>query len=82
MDANLKRKWVAALRSGKYTQLRNGFHYEEKHCCIAVLGACISDKVPFPDGKILPWAERCKLINMNDNGKSFAEIADYVEQNL
>ncbi len=85
MNADIKRKWVTALRSGEYTQLRHGFHYEGKHCCLAVLGACVSEKVPFPDDAMLGLGERERtmLIRMNDEGgKSFAEIADYIEQNL
>lgn len=31
---------------------------------------------------LIPAAPQNKLIEMNDDGKSFAEIADYIEQNL
>ncbi len=86
MDAKLKQKWVEALRSGKYTQLRHGFYDSKHHCCLAVLSAVAGDApLDFPDGaKIgLPRPERTALIEMNDReGSSFAEIADYIEKNL
>ena len=85
MNVEIKRKWVEALRSGKFTQLRGGFQDGKNHCCLAVLGATISSNTPFPDdNKIgLSARERTNLIRMNDDqGKSFAEIADYIEEHL
>lgn len=37
MDAKLKRKWVAALRSGKYKQGTNALHEDRAYCCLGVL---------------------------------------------
>lgn len=87
MDAELKRKWVEALRSGAYTQLQNGFHHSNKHCCLGVLGSILTedrDRPAYPDEELsgTTTKERIVLINMNDGGKSFAQIADYIEQNL
>lgn len=100
MDANLKAKWVEALRSDKYFQCRDeltdglgGF------CCIGVayevmVGSadhlqCDDEDPTFTAaGAIgLPGDQRDVLIKMNDGdmrqrGKSFAEIADYIEANL
>jgi hypothetical protein len=37
MDANLKTKWVEALRSGKYEQGKRALCHEGKFCCLGVL---------------------------------------------
>jgi hypothetical protein len=37
MDAEIKRKWLEALRSGKYAQGRNALLHEGKYCCLGVL---------------------------------------------
>ncbi len=37
MDANLKAKWVTALRSGKYLQTQGSLYKENKYCCLGVL---------------------------------------------
>lgn len=37
MDANLKAKWVEALRSGKYEQGELFLRKNGKHCCLGVL---------------------------------------------
>ena len=110
MDANLKAKWVEALRSGKYKQGRNYLNSKGAFCCLGVLcdlsgegkwelelGAdAFGDEMYrylVGDGwnrATLPpeLAEKYgvhnpgPLITMNDTGKSFTEIADYIEANL
>jgi len=37
MDANLKAKWIEALRSGEYPQSRLGLRNAEGFCCLGVL---------------------------------------------
>lgn len=37
MDQKLKRKWVAALRSGKYKQGKNRLKTKHGFCCLGVL---------------------------------------------
>lgn len=42
MDAKIKKKWVKALRSGKYRQAQGNLcnvdkHRHQKHCCLGVL---------------------------------------------
>lgn len=37
MDANLKAKWIKALRSGKYKQKRGRLRGNEGFCCLGVL---------------------------------------------
>jgi hypothetical protein len=38
MDASLKAKWTAALRSGEYEQGKGFLRMEGSFCCIGVLG--------------------------------------------
>jgi hypothetical protein len=106
MDANLKAKWIDALRSGEYQQGRCQLRTsEEEFCCLGVVldiqnarwdegRAILGDRsvgsldTP-PSGLLgdLSEGDADTLIAMNDgtDGKrkhSFAEIADYIEQNL
>lgn len=37
MDEELKEKWIAALRSGKYEQGKEKLHCDGKFCCLGVL---------------------------------------------
>ena len=42
MDADIKREWVAALRSGEYKQGRGQLCIDDHYCCLGVLyDACI-----------------------------------------
>jgi hypothetical protein len=118
MKAELKQKWVEALRSGKYEQGRLVLKNTEGHmCCLGVLldieapagwSACATE-IPgevghygHQDGNFcgdflhLKTRERHgltselddgesiahRLAHMNDNGRSFAEIADWIEREI
>ena len=104
----LRRKWLRALRSGRYKQGRGVLcriiddnRYE--YCCLGVL--CISLRQPMKkyeykdnlmkfgkyeviyclDDETQEKLEIShnmvdKLMDMNDGGKSFKEIADYLEK--
>ena len=93
MDAEIKRKWVQALRSGKYEQTKGLLKSPDgAFCCIGVLGAIQSMDFKIKDLRSstimskysagLSTISQLKLANMNDEGRSFAEIADYIEANL
>ncbi len=85
------RKWVKALRSGKYDQdtsgeLKNEFGY----CCLGVakeIGLCNAkksngDAKHWVSTKFIPYPTQESLANMNDSGKwSFNRIATYIEKN-
>jgi hypothetical protein len=40
MDAELKAKWVKALRSGEYKQGTSHLKTEGRYCCLGVLAEC------------------------------------------
>jgi hypothetical protein len=80
MDAELKAKWVAALRSGEYQQtvgtLRLASDGQIYYCCLGVLYCVSGMKVPAlttPKSADLarwelPEDERVRLECMNDGG--------------
>lgn len=104
-----KAMWLAALRSGKYTQA-NGFLYNKTKCgfcCIGVDAAIHGWDIPGEYEYVMKKDEtilynnaqaeeiQCRLykdeltkeevstlIKMNDCGKTFVEIADYIEAHL
>lgn len=94
MKAELKAKWLAALRSGKYKQGAGSLYEEidDSYCCIGVL----CDVMGMQKGKIecfdglVDWQTvggmrvetASSLASMNDTGSSFTEIADYIEANI
>lgn len=123
MDAELKKKWVEALRSGKYRQGQYCLRTTDgAYCCLGVLCDCLdgsgwvrdggnywaydftnygpqrdygSHRVDLPvtlswdlpvtlSWEVFRWlpGTQGKLIAMNDQGRPFTEIADYIEQNL
>lgn len=98
MDPDLKAKWLAALRSGDYKQCSRTLYddIEHSYCCLGVnlkvqgyketpdKQTLFSDS-PHGDWKDAVLVDRAAvdvLARMNDSGKSFAEIADWIEENL
>jgi hypothetical protein len=109
MDAQLKAKWVEALRSGKYRQTTGNLREERTtrrygYCCLGVLCHVAGSKwrhgVPVLGETImeaqgeaylsydalkltgLDDTQQRVLADKNDEGSSFAEIADYIESSL
>lgn len=107
MDKALKEKWVEALRSGEYEQVRRALRTNEGMCCLGVLAdvakvgvwdetepgeftlrhktELCSGALPliFKDEIGLTDHEEEVLFTMNDEaGKSFAEIADFIEAKI
>jgi len=96
MDAELKSKWVKALRSGEYEQCRNALHDGKGYCCLGVLAMVSGVGVDGRSETIIGYDPIYKLVGndyiarelatRNDGYKcranSFSEIADYIEANL
>jgi hypothetical protein len=93
MDQELKAKWVAALRSGKFRQGRWRLYDSDTDtfCCLGVLGCVIGktkgemDKNGMPISWDLLPEETTKTLayQWNDSHcKTFDEIADYIEKSL
>jgi hypothetical protein len=103
MKAELKQKWIEALRSGKYQQaagqLRNA---RNEFCGLGVLCDLVApaEWQPFVSGVYqmrgwgrymppsvgeqtgLPDSLTVEPMWMNDRGRSFVEIADWIEANI
>lgn len=119
MDAQLKQKWLEALRSGKYEQGSGVLRTEtNRFCCLGVLCDVVDptgwldvelvdtsikgleleiDAYPYKHGSDvsettlpdelkaqlrLAQADISALIEMNDSGRSFREIARHIEANI
>jgi hypothetical protein len=92
MDAELKAKWVAALRSGEYRQGKHMLRDGDRYCCLGVLcsingmgfhGDAGSYLGPRQSSRVgLDRETQTELANMNDLGVPFPAIADHIEANL
>lgn len=102
MDAEIKAKWVKALRSGEYKQGLCRLHHNNTYCCLGVFCIVAGRQTPDAATQMMSLVEYTETTNanydfikeqlgdrhyrleeMNDReGKSFAEIADYIEANL
>lgn len=104
MNADIKKLWIDALKSGKYLQCTQVFKDDEYNCALGVLIELYNDVHPseqidieatesFPS-VVSQWAglksydpEKkmygfVDVMEMNDAGKSFTELADFIEANL
>jgi len=95
MDPELKRKWIKALRSGKYKQGRGQLwrKSDNSYCCLGVLEAIQGNMTPTGTihGTLSAIAResaqgyyiRNLLAYMNDQPESsFKAIADYIENSF
>jgi len=93
MQARLKNAFIDNLRSDKFKQGKLTFFNPDQktHCCLGVL--CRTANVPptiYGDGTgnwpfvntVLGNSVVSTLYAMNDSGKTFFEIADWVEKNV
>jgi len=95
MDANIKEKWLKALRSGEYGQWRNALldttgDTSNAFCCIGVGYVACKGPIDFGDetyraaealGLDSDMADR--LAGMNDiQKKSFKQIANWIEAHI
>jgi len=112
MKPELKKKWVEALRSGKYKQTKDYLKIKKasgySHCCLGVLCEVAGSRMsPIPDYTIsgtvygvgkeqdaemltenmarrfgISLFDAKTLASMNDQGKSFREIATYINRKI
>ena len=98
MKTEVKKKWLKALRSGKYKQGRKQLQDNAGYCCLGVL-ACIADPHgttwEAADGSFgyyknqralvghIPNNAITDLIGLNDTeGKTFSQIANWISKNV
>lgn len=97
LDPAFKKRWLEALRSGKYEQGNAALREDNRFCCLGVAAdiACnlewqrhwdscysICCDTAFISGSDIPHHVQADLADRNDSGISFLEIADYIEENL
>lgn len=90
LDHDIKKRWVAALRSGKYKQGTGQLCHinisgENFYCCLGVLNEIEGLGRRHTNGYIGDFLEQHvqeTLSDKNDNGEPFSVIADYIELNL
>ena len=91
LPEEFKAKWIAALRSGEYKQCRDQLHFCGGHCCLGVAEIVLGLKSEsiyllkgdnFPSSITYDSEAVVILTGMNDDGKSFSEIADWIEKTL
>lgn len=90
MNKSIKKKWLKNLKSGKfkqaYSELKSG---KNSFCCLGVL--CETMKVGYKPSSNFPCAATLKaaglkkeqaelLANLNDSGRSFNYIANFIEK--
>ena len=90
MKPEIKQKWTAALRSGRYLQGKQRLQHDGKFCALGVLCALFG-RVPrggiIPD-HILKWSglkygEARAVESLNDrHEESFDQIANFIEGEL
>lgn len=100
MNAELKKKWLEALRSGEIKQVQGYLKTDFGMCCLGVLcevsgigewhmtGSLYAymNATGYPPEQVSQLAgfhnnEEMFLAARNDDGWTFAEIADYIEAN-
>ena len=94
IDPLFKWQWCEALRSGRYKQCRDTLRQLDRsgdiaaYCCIGV-GADVAglavrglNTTTALDRTGIGYANGTLLITLNDGGRTFPEIADWIEDNL
>lgn len=91
MNAELKDKWLAALRSGEYQQTRSALKNEDGYCCLGVLAHVYSGDWGRDNKKGYEKVREVladkytldSLMCLNDTEDlSFPAIADWIETNI
>jgi hypothetical protein len=102
MEKRIKARWLRALRSGKYKQVKKRLRGDKTHyCCLGVLCMLLEPdqwehsedygwdhrgEGEFPSQPVRVMAGLSEemarqLAEMNDAGKRFATIANFIEKN-
>jgi hypothetical protein len=59
MNSEIKERWIAALRSGRYNQTKHRLKDNHGHCCLGVLCEVYREHKPEftidKNGVVLPW---------------------------
>lgn len=85
MDATIKRKWIKALRSGRYKQARSQLYdfVTDGYCCLGVLCRVVRAQ---QDGEGFIWKGDWEALDLpnalrNELGLSLGQIGTLVKMN-
>lgn len=73
MNKEIKGKWIAALKSGKYKQAIGGLKSDNGYCCLGVLCDIVN-----PEG----WARDDLEYNAGDNYHKMYGKADFIPEEI
>jgi hypothetical protein len=89
MNAEIKEKWTAALRSGEYKQAYGSLKRNDRYCALGVLVDVTMKgdwdmlgvtSMTYAQAE-LDIRERAQIVDLNDRSKlPFTLIADYIER--
>ena len=82
MPDSMKRAWIHALRHGGFVQVTGVLTTGANQFCALGLLQFILGIDPRRFSWIMSPHDAQYIASMNDNGSSFAEIADWIEANL
>lgn len=96
MKVKIKKEWTKKLRSKKFKQTEGHLHDDYGYCCLGVLRTCLPKKFQNAESNRNPETlprevlDYCgihhntqeRLVEMNDGGVNFTDIADYIERRL
>lgn len=96
MNAELKQKWVFALRSGNFKQSKYYTYTAPQkkffgliqtppsYCALGVLGIVAKNNHESGyDNDLINYSKRAQIIELNDkDDRSFNEIANFIEKNF
>lgn len=88
MDPGLKARWLTALRDGSYTQRHGGFIGGVRNGCVLQILLWVAERERVSHGA-MPWLDlgvtdqiAAYLMAQNDMGRTFAQLADWIEANV
>lgn len=90
MNERLKKRWIEALRSGRFKQTIGALRDENGYCCLGVLHLVATGKRPYSlwsNDKpkcVVAFGEKFEecLASMNDDGVPFDIIAGFINEAL
>lgn len=86
MNAKTKAKWIAELKSGRWTQIIGSYGVDsrpdtDERCALGVL--CEVELIsPNKLDTLLSGGEQGRISDLNDSGANFDTVASYIEQNI
>jgi hypothetical protein len=88
MNEQIRRRWIKALRSGKYKQGRRYFEKDNRYCCLGVLsliqtGNAMPEKELYCSREHWPDDDDVyELVALNDSDATFEQIVVHRERTM